>query len=291
MSSYIDHTMWSDPGRHKSKLMELPKSPVDLSDGLEEFLIHHVAAGYIGFGVPDYAESDRNLRTVSRILSTISERDSGPLSKQRELPNYFYGTCHDFSLMAVSAFRTRGVEARLRAGFVDYLIPGHWEDHWLCEYSVNGSWQLFDPQLGNRARESLGIDFDVGDVPRSRFKTAGMLWLALRNGGIDPKICGVSFAGIRGEWFPATSVLRDAAALAQIETLPWDFWGPARDIALTETVSNRISEKVDALALATIEKAETLESAATIYDQFPWAKPGETVLSFVASKLQEVSIF
>jgi hypothetical protein len=63
-------------------------------------------------------------------------------------------------------------------------------------------------------------------VPRSRFRPAPDLWRALRSGEIDAARCGLSVAGITGTWFPAGSVLRHAAALAMVETLPLGFVGP-----------------------------------------------------------------
>lgn len=203
---YAEHTAWSDPGSLSERLAALPTAPRDLADALENFVIHHAAARFLKFGVPDYAEPDRNLRTVERLLGTAFERDSRSLLEQRALSAYLYGTCHDFALIAASVFRSRGIEARLRVGFVDYFRKGHWEDHWLCEYRANGAWRLLDAQLGRRAREGHRIGFEIGDVPRRHFRSGCELWLAIREGEIDPAICGLSYAGISGDWFPASSV-------------------------------------------------------------------------------------
>lgn len=153
-TTYADHTPWSDPGDLADRLAALPADPLALADGLENFLIHHAAARFLKFGVPDYAERDRGPRTVHRLLAAALDRDPRPLSAHRDLPTYLYGSCHDFALLAAGALRSRGIEARLRVGFVDYFRKDRWEDHWLCEYRQDGAWRLLDAQLGRRARGS-----------------------------------------------------------------------------------------------------------------------------------------
>lgn len=289
-TTYADHTPWSDPGDLADRLAALPADPLAPADGLENFLIHHAAARFLKFGVPDYAERDRGLRTAHRLLATALDRDPRPLSAHRDLPAYLYGSCHDFALLAAGALRSRGIEARLRVGFVDYFRKDRWEDHWLCEYRQDGAWRLLDAQLGRRAREGHGIAFDVTDVPRERFRSGCALWLALRAGEIDPAICGLAYAGIDGDWFPAASVLRDAATLAAVEPLPWDFWGPAREIAETREVPAEARPLIDALAAAFDDPPDSPGAAADRLNGTPWARPGKTVWSLVAGSLHEQTL-
>jgi hypothetical protein len=119
-------------------------------------------------------------------------------------------------------------------------------------------------------------------VPRSRFRPAPDLWRAIRSGEIDAARCGLSVAGITGTWFPAGSVLRHAAALAMVETLPWDSWGQAREFARTRTVTT--PEPIDELAAAQVPAPDTPAAANAILDRFPWARPTDTVASFVGGQ-------
>ncbi len=50
----------------------------------------------------------------------------------------------------------------------------------------------------------------------------------------DPSKFGIFVGNLRGLWFIAGEMLRDAAALNKMEMLPWDVWGamPASDDAL-----------------------------------------------------------
>jgi hypothetical protein len=62
-------------------------------------------------------------------------------------------------------------------------------------------------------------------VPRDRFLVAGNAWAKCRAGQADPSRFGIQFAGLRGLWFVAGSIVRDLAALNGAEMLPWDVWG------------------------------------------------------------------
>jgi hypothetical protein len=267
-------THWSDPGAYLAQLKELPSEPAALADALEEFVIHHAVARQIGFPVPATAEGDRSLRLSSRLLETVIQRDPRPLAIHRDLPDYLYVTCRDFALLAISALRAHGVPARLRAGFASYFKKGYWEDHYVCEYQRDGQWAMLDAQLGRRAREGMRITFDIANVPATGFRSAASVWRAVRNGEIDAATCGLSYAGIVGEWWIASSVIRDAAALAGTECLPWDNWGPTIAFRETRSVTDEQARNIDALAQALDPAAPPDRHAAqTLLAQFPWALP------------------
>lgn len=285
-----DHTDWSDPREHADALAALPTDPAALADALEEFVIHHAAARAMGFGVPERAERDRGLRTAERLVATALARDPRPLTVHRDLPDYLYGTCHDFALLAASVLRSAGVAARLRVGFADYLKRGAYDDHWVCEYRDGTTWRLLDAQLGRRARDGFGISFNHADVPRDRFHGAATVWQRLRAGVLDPAHVGVSFAGIVGTWFAASNVMKDCAALAGVEVLPWDYWGPARRFAETRMLDDHDQRMIDALAQALEPPPETRADAAALAAEFPWAIPGEMVASFAAGAFHEMPI-
>jgi hypothetical protein len=72
---------------------------------------------------------------------------------------------------------------------------------------------------------SIGNASAALDVPRDRFLVAGDAWLQCRAGQADLSRFGIQFAGLRGLWFVAGSIVRDVAALNGAEMLPWDVWG------------------------------------------------------------------
>ena len=71
----------------------------------------------------------------------------------------------------------------------------------------------------------LNIRFDTLNLPRAQFLTAGEAWRRCRSGEADARRFGISFAGLRGLWFVAGSLVRDIAALNKMEMAPWDVWG------------------------------------------------------------------
>jgi hypothetical protein len=71
----------------------------------------------------------------------------------------------------------------------------------------------------------LKIDFDPLDVPRDRFIVAHDAWQRCRTGEWDPSNLGISIVPLHGLWFIAGDLIRDAAALNGVESLPWDVWG------------------------------------------------------------------
>ena len=69
------------------------------------------------------------------------------------------------------------------------------------------------------------------DVPREKFLVAGDAWRLCRDGDADPAKFGLSLMNEAGYWRIAANLLRDVAALNNMEMLPWDIWGamPAPD--------------------------------------------------------------
>jgi hypothetical protein len=130
--------------------------------------------------------------------------------------------------------RAKGIPARARCGFGAYFNPGTFEDHWVVEVWEGTRWKLVDMQLDAVQQKALKLDFDPHDVPRNRFVIAGDAWRQCRAGQNDPKKFGIF--DLRGLWFIAGNVVRDAAALNNMEMLPWDCWGAAAesDDALTD---------------------------------------------------------
>ena len=88
-----------------------------------------------------------------------------------------------------------------------------------------GRWVLADAQLDDTQRRLFGIDFDSLDVPRDQFVVAGQAWTRYRSGEADPASFGLSAVKEGGDWWIAANIVRDVAALNNMEMLPWDCWG------------------------------------------------------------------
>jgi hypothetical protein len=186
-----------------------------------------VATDWYGVVVPDERGDESHLRGIERMLDRLLALDDQSLTLARPPQKRLLGSCHHFMLLLVATLRAHGVSARGRCGFGSYFNPPYFEDHWVCEYFnvPEVRWIRVDSQLDDVWRKKLGIDFDILDVPHDRFLTAGDAWRQCRAGAMDASKLGIFKGDLRGLWFVAGDLVRDVAALAKVEMLPWDVWG------------------------------------------------------------------
>jgi hypothetical protein len=224
---YASHGPMSDPGEATALLEPLTNDAAALSRIVQGLGIYDVVArDFYGFEPPKDRLSEIHLRPIAKRLARIVELDGRPLHTERELERRALGRCNAFALLLVTMLRAKGVPARSRCGFAAYFNPPHFEDHWVCEYwdAQERRWRLADPQIDEVWRRRLNIQLDTLDLPRTQFLTAADAWRRCREGEPDERF-GISFAGLRGLWFVAGSLIRDMAALNKMEMAPWDVWG------------------------------------------------------------------
>jgi hypothetical protein len=217
----------TSPGRHAPLLGGLPRDIPGLAAVAQGLLIHeHIAPAY-GVTLSDEQRASVHVRPVERMLELIVARDDRPLDVARAPEGRLPGNCRQFTVLMVAMLRAQGTPARARCGFGGYFHETMFEDHWVCEYWHAGQqrWILVDAQIDARQRDLFSIDFDVTDVPRDRFLIAGEAWARCRSGAADPGTFGLSIINEAGDWWIAGNLMRDAAALGNIELLPWDCWG------------------------------------------------------------------
>ena len=182
-------------------------------------------------GLSEAKLAERNTRPATRLLARALELDSSVLTRPRSRDRRVVGTCRHFSVMATALLRAAGVPARARCGFATYfkapdLRPGAKVDHWVTEYwsTEEARWVRIDAEI-----LGLGVIPAPEDLAPGQFLTGGEAWRLVRDGSEDPELFGV---GGTDNWGPAEirgNLLRDLAALAKVEMLPWDEWGPMRD--------------------------------------------------------------
>ncbi len=184
------------------------------------------------YGLPEEparAEKETNIRALADRLARISAAEAGlgrpahsvgPLPAERKT----IGNCRDHSLLFAALLREAGIPARARCGFGMYFRPGRGEDHWVVERRDEASarWAISDSQLDALMLDRLGIGYDPMDLPDGAFLSGGEAWLACRSGD-DPLRFGIF--NMSGWDFVKGDFVRDLAALAGLELLPWDLWG------------------------------------------------------------------
>ena len=213
--------------RHAQALAKLSSDVGALAEVIQGLAIHQYMAEAYGFKVPEPRKAECHIRAADRILGQILALDDRPLSAARPPEKRVVGVCHHFALLMTAMLRAKGIPARYRCGFGAFFNPPYFEDHVLCEYwnADEARWIQVDPQLDAVWRGALKFKFDPLDVPRDQFLQTTDAWTRCRSGKADPKKFGIFVGDLRGLWFIAASLIRDAAALGKLEMLPWDCWG------------------------------------------------------------------
>ncbi|MFE2531401.1 transglutaminase-like domain-containing protein [Streptomyces sp. NPDC059371] len=199
----------------------LPDDPVGLCAAVQSLVIQPTDA--VALGVPQERLAEKNIRTVSELVATLTALDPAPLHLARTPEARVVGTCRHFATIACAILRARDIPSRARCGFGMCFQEGRGLDHWITEY-----WNADERRWVRVDTEHLGHGFveRPEDLAPSEFLTGGEAWIQHREGLIDPQRFGVF--GTDHAWGPAEisgNAVRDLAALCKLEMLPWDEWG------------------------------------------------------------------
>ena len=223
--SYRNHGAWTEPGSHRQAIAALPGDLRSLVDTVRGLLIHVDHTDFYGLSTASFGAGSRQTLPAAARLDQIRSSDRAPLADRRPAGKRVPATCRDYALLLCSFLRDKGQAARVRCGFADYLVPGRFEDHWLCEYGHHGAWRRVDAQLDTEHRDRLSIDFDTLDIPREAFLSANEAWRTYRSGRVDGASFGHGMA--IGPRFLHVNLARDQLALQGCEVSEWDNWRDA----------------------------------------------------------------
>ncbi len=221
-SYYASQGQISDPGGYTALFEHLPEDIAALTTLIQGLMLHIYWADQAGITLNRVRRAETNLRTMKKRSEKIQQLSQTPLTTPRALSKKTIGTCRDFALFLASLLRHQAIPARARAGFGTYFTKGRFEDHWICEYwhKQAGRWVGVDAQLDPTQIETLKIDFDPLDVPKTRFVDGGRAWRMCRAGEADPHQFGIF--RMKGLDFVKGNLIRDFLSLNKIEILPWD---------------------------------------------------------------------
>lgn len=219
---YARQSRYSDPGRHRQLLRDLPGDLEALCTAARNTIAHYRAE------LPDLPEDRRgeiDSRWLERILDHDQARHPVALTEPRALASRVAGCCRDHSLFVTAALREQGVAARTVVGFAGYFEPPFHHDHVVVEYWDGARWVMVDPEI-----VAGDFAFDVRDMPRGPgrpFETAAQVWRGYRAGSLDPGRYGVHPSSpLRGAEFIAGYVVFQLAHRYRDELLLWDEWVP-----------------------------------------------------------------
>jgi hypothetical protein len=222
LNYYSTPGVMTDPGKYKECFTDLPKDIDKLCSVVQNNLIHVFWSERYGRNLTETEKSTLNIRSMAQKLALIQGHDPRFLTDHRPIGDRQVGNCRDFSLMLTAILRFQGIPARARCGFGAYFLPGHYEDHWVCEYwnASQNRWILVDAQLDEFQCKALKVPFSPVDVPRDQFVVAGQAWKMCRRGEMDVRQVGIF--EMRGWWFIWGNVVRELLSFNKIELLPWD---------------------------------------------------------------------
>jgi hypothetical protein len=224
---YVETGTMTAPGRYAALLDGLPDDVAGLTAVGHGLLIHEFMTGGYGVTLPEGEHPTVHIRPVEQMLEQIVALDGRPLTVTRPPASRLVVNCRHFTVLMTTMLRAQGTPARARCGFGGYFGTQFQEDHWVCEYwhADQGRWRLVDAQIDETQLGWFPIDFDLTDVPRDKFLVGGQAWQLYRSGQADPDKFGLSQIHETGDWWIAANLMRDAAALGNVELLPWDVWG------------------------------------------------------------------
>ncbi len=277
----------TDLGRHAAAVDALPRDLGALCAVIQGDLLHfHWAGAYQVRLTPERA-AQQHLRTAAATLDAILAIDPRPLTEHRAPADRAVGICRHYAVVTAAMLRAQGVPARSRCGFGAYFNPGTFEDHWVVEYwsDAEGRWVLADSQLDALQRGVLKPDFDPLDTPRDRFIVAGDAWRMCRAGGVDPNKFGIM--DLRGLWFVAGNVVRDFAALNNMEMLPWDCWGPAPPT--DQAISDERLTLFDRLADLTLDADRRFGELRALYEGDSGLRVPSEVFNALTNRMEPVA--
>ncbi|MEW6229565.1 MAG: hypothetical protein AB1700_15985 [Bacillota bacterium] len=174
------------------------------------------------------------------------------------------------------------------SGFATYFTPGHYEDHWICEYwrADEQRWAMVDAQLDEFQCKVLHIGFDPCDVPPGRFLPGGKAWNLCRTGQADPDLFGIF--DMHGLWFIRGDLVRDLASLNRMELLPWDCWGiiDVKD----EGLSAEDMALLDHVAALTLADNAAFPELRSIYENDPRLRVPPVIRSYSSGGVRTVEL-
>lgn len=286
LSFYLQSGKMTDPGDSASLLRAIPADSAAIARTLHGLLLHEHMTNFYGVTLTDERRQEVQTRAVEDIVGLIQSHDSRPLTEPRSLGDRVIGNCRDFTTLSVAILRQHGIPARARCGFAAYFVPNMFIDHWVAEYwnGAESRWIRFDAQIDAVQRGMFTIDFDLFDVPHDRFLIAADAWNRCRNGELDP--AAFAMLDMSGLWFVAGNLVRDAAALNNMEMLPWDCWGAIPQP--NETLTEEQLAFFDHLAMLTADPDTNFAELRKLYNSGDQIRVPGTVFNAVLQRMDEV---
>ncbi len=214
-SFYLQQGPMSEPGGCKGCTKQLPSDVPMLVKAVQNLNVHIFWAKGHGLDLSEDRKKEVTIRKLKDKIPHLAELGGHDLISPRPAERRLVSNCRDYSLFMTSFLRAKGIPARARCGFSTYFTPGHYEDHWVCEYwhDTEKRWVMLDAQLDELQMNVLKPAFNPLDMPAGYFLPGGKVWQMCRKEGLDPNLCGI--LEYKGWDFVRGNVIRDLLALTK----------------------------------------------------------------------------
>jgi len=235
---YRTQSTWTDPGANLPMYQGIPDAIPNVVQAVQNVVVHGGLLWLYKMNPTEQQNGGFYIRKAEEILGRIGQLKPGSLTVPRSENERLVVNCRQFAVLTCSILRSKGIPARVRAGYALYTWGrGKYENHWICEYwhPTQLRWVQVDAQIDAAQRKLMGIDFNTLDMPPGQFISAGEGWERYRQGKVNIESFGL---GGKGGWngigwgMVMPNVVCDAMALNKDEFLPWDippYWTKRQD--------------------------------------------------------------
>ncbi len=271
---YRTHSPITDPGELAHLYDNLPDDLHGIIAIIQGQMIHRLGVQQFGVTLTRESRAEQRLRTMIQRLNRMMELNPSPLTVEREPKEKQVGLCRDFAVFLVSILRHKGIPARMRVGFADYLdtksqFKG---DHWITEYwnADQARWVLADPDVGGVPLGMIPVKegCNLHDIRRDKdFYVAGSAWKLAREGRVRSDLFRYS-----GRWkgFPCIrgNLLHDLQALNKLEMGLFDYWD---ELHLKPEIQMTVKDKavLDKVAELTYHPETYFEEMQSFFAEMP----------------------
>jgi len=219
LAYYTKPGPFTDLGVFADEIDSLPGDVRAIAEMVQGLLIHEALAPAYRVTLPAERIAEKQLHGAAAMLGCARRMDDRPLSVERTPDRRVVGVCRHFATLFVACLRRKGIPARARVGFANYFEPDKNVDHWVGEYwnAGEGRWVLVDAQVDKPQAAFFKPDFDLLDVPHTRFLVGGDAWALCRSGGADPMTFGVAGTENWGLIEVIGDLMLDLAALQKVD--------------------------------------------------------------------------
>ncbi len=199
LNHYRSFSLFTFPGLYQELLQrDLPTDIAEAGRLLKRQIIHKITL-YTGrkgsrvnpaYGdmskVPWYRQGeDDYFPTAAAMLAELYRRDPRGFVPDRAEEHKLILTCRFVAILMASILKSRGIPARVRAGYAPYIPSDYIEDHWITQYwhAPSRRWITIDADTSLESRP-----FDPFDMPLDAFDFAANAWLGMRSGSKDPNV-------------------------------------------------------------------------------------------------------